>query len=537
VRRRGDRHANFTPVAAGTHELNTRSPDLALLAFVLALAPAPLRALDLHDCVIEPSMSVDLSSSEVGVLEEVHVEIAGRVSRSQVIASLQTDVEQASLRFAEARAKVNAEIEVQREQQRFLARKRERLDALDVSQSISKEALDEVRTEETLARLRISQLREERELARLQSDRDRRELARRQVRSPIDGVVAQRYKDPGEYIDGDTIVQIVRLDPLRVRIVAPLSLHGQVAVGMRAMITPELDATIPREATVTHIDPLADVATATFGIRLELPNPGGVLLAGLRCSASVDPSRKLASKPAESTGAGVSADADAANGAMVQPEPPTNVTPQAASSDPADPTAAMAAADSTQGVNGHLAEASTQGQPCALPAVLTRTVPRPSVPRKQSRQCLAIGSTAEIDLASVLRSLDGMGIEHVLRTAHPSDVPRFIVMSPPPARALTRTIRAMRSEGALRDVARLHRGAWKGRYSFGVYSRLDSALERTRQLEQLGLTSEVRARDGDKGPIWIDLPGLSQGDELPQGLRRLIGTSGGLELEPVAGER
>ena len=155
------------------------------------------------------------------------------------------------------------------------------------------------------------------------------------------------------------------------------------------------------------------------------------------------------------------------------------------------------------------------------------------MPHKQSRQCLAIGPTAVVDLPSVLRSLEKVRIEHAPRLPPPSDA-AYAVLSPPPAQALAAKIEAMRSEGTLRDVARLHRGAWKGRYSFGVFSRLGSALERTRQLGRLGLTSEVRQRHGGTDAIWIDLPGLHEGDELPQGLRRLIGTSDGLELEPVA---
>jgi len=39
----------------------------------------------------------------------------------------------------------------------------------------------------------------------------------------------------------------------------------------------------PRQARVVIVDHVVDAASATFGIRLELPNPDNRIPAGIRC--------------------------------------------------------------------------------------------------------------------------------------------------------------------------------------------------------------------------------------------------------------
>ncbi|MCU7808605.1 MAG: biotin/lipoyl-binding protein, partial [Candidatus Thiodiazotropha sp. (ex Semelilucina semeliformis)] len=56
------------------------------------------------DGVIEPSMSVALSSRIDGILESVDVDVGDVVTKRQVLAQLESQVEQAALAYASARA-------------------------------------------------------------------------------------------------------------------------------------------------------------------------------------------------------------------------------------------------------------------------------------------------------------------------------------------------------------------------------------------------------------------------------------------------
>jgi multidrug efflux pump subunit AcrA (membrane-fusion protein) len=108
------------------------------------------------------------------------------------------------------------------------------------------------------------------------------------VTSPITGVVMERLRHPGELASREhPIARIARLDPLRVEVFVPVALYGRVAVGQRAVVVPEAPLDRPLEARVTVVDRVADAASSTFGVRLEIPNPDHRIPGGLKCKVRI----------------------------------------------------------------------------------------------------------------------------------------------------------------------------------------------------------------------------------------------------------
>ena len=110
-------------------------------------------------------------------------------------------------------------------------------------------------------------------------------LNRLSVVSPIDGVVVERFKWPGEYVKDEPVIQVVTLDPLWVEVVAPISMYGQIQKNMVAEVYSETPNQESRKARVLVVDPMADAASGTFRVRLELPNPDQAILGGVKCKA------------------------------------------------------------------------------------------------------------------------------------------------------------------------------------------------------------------------------------------------------------
>lgn len=258
---------------------------LALLTCAKVAAAEPESAF--VDCLLVPNQLVEVSSSEVGVLAQVHVDTSDRVTEGQLLAELDTKVERAALALSEARAAMTAEIDRLRRSQAFNTRRVARNDELHARRALPDQVMDETRTELELAALRLREAQENKAITRLELERARAALERRYIRSPIDGVVVTRHKAGGEYVEGDPIVQLAQINPLRVDLVAPISMLTQIKVGMRALISSELADAAPIEATVTRIDPIIDAATATFGIRLTMPNDDRAIPPGLRCRAEL----------------------------------------------------------------------------------------------------------------------------------------------------------------------------------------------------------------------------------------------------------
>lgn len=236
------------------------------------------------DCVIQPTEVVELSSSVPGIIESIAVDRSDPVEKDQVVAKLQSDVEQAQVDLSKQRAGFEAEIESKRANAGFKKRNQKRTQELYNKKAVPFHVLDEAKTEAIQAATDLRSAEQEKRMAELELARAEATLALRTVRSPISGVVVERLKSPGEFIEDKPILRIAQLDPLRVEVIVPVGRFGTIKDGMRAEVTPELAKKRKYIAQVTIVDKVVDAASGTFGVRLELPNPGNFIPGGLRCS-------------------------------------------------------------------------------------------------------------------------------------------------------------------------------------------------------------------------------------------------------------
>lgn len=263
----------------------------AALAQPAAPAP-PAKALG---CLIEPFSVAEVGSQVIGVIQSVHVERGDYVRKGQLIAQLRSDIERAALAVAESRMRADAEIAAAAAASVLARQKLVRSTDLAKREFISPQALDQARAEAEVADQKLEQAREQKRVWAREHELAQAQLAVRQIVSPVDGVIAERYMSAGERVEEKAIVRVATIDPLRVEIVLPAALFGTVRVGEEISVLPEIPHAAPRKGKVILVDRLVDGPSNTFRIRLELPNPGRVLPAGLRCKADLtSPARNAA---------------------------------------------------------------------------------------------------------------------------------------------------------------------------------------------------------------------------------------------------
>jgi multidrug efflux pump subunit AcrA (membrane-fusion protein) len=151
--------------------------------------------------------------------------------------------------------------------------------------SIAKHELDEAQTERVLAEMAYLEALENKRIAELEWQRATASLNLHHIYSPLTGVVVDRLLSPGELARQAPILKLAQIDPLRVEVFAPLSLLGKIKPTMKAVVRPEGNGQTGYSARVTVVSPVADSASGTFGVRLEMPNPNNALPAGLGCTA------------------------------------------------------------------------------------------------------------------------------------------------------------------------------------------------------------------------------------------------------------
>src|SRR4030095_12134449 len=103
------------------------------------------------------------------------------------------------------------------------------------------------------------------------------------------GVVMERTMHPGEVSEMGTgrraILKIAEVDVLYIEVLLPSNLYPALKVGMPAEVMPEPPLAGAYRAKLKVVDRGLDAASGTFGVRLEMENPGRKLPAGVRCKA------------------------------------------------------------------------------------------------------------------------------------------------------------------------------------------------------------------------------------------------------------
>lgn len=235
------------------------------------------------DGLIEPYIVVDVGSGVAGLLENITVDRGDMVVKDQVLATLQSDVEGATMELALFRSEMESTIKAKREELEHAIRNQQRDKALYDGEMLSLEEWDETKTKRILAELQLAEAIENKRLAELELKRVTKIMNKMTIRSPINGVVVERYLSPGEYVENQPIMKLAQIDSLKVEVILPVYLLGYVKVGMRVTVKPESPVKDLYTAIVTIVDKVVDAASGTFGVRLRLPNPGYRLPAGLKC--------------------------------------------------------------------------------------------------------------------------------------------------------------------------------------------------------------------------------------------------------------
>ena len=249
-----------------------------------ALLPAATLAQALG-CLIEPFRVSEVGSASIGVIESTAVERGDLVRAGQVLATLRSDVERQSLAVAHSKAQAIGELRAAEANADLARQKLARAKDLADKQFISSQALEQARAEAMVAENRLGQAREQRDVYAREHDLAQAQLGQRTIRSPISGVIVERYLSAGERVEEKPIFRVAMTNPLRVEVVLPATAYAAVRQGMSVSVIPEFPGSTPRQAKVTLVDRVIDGASNTFRVRMELPNADLSLPAGLRCKA------------------------------------------------------------------------------------------------------------------------------------------------------------------------------------------------------------------------------------------------------------
>lgn len=220
----------------------------------------------------------ELSAKLPGRVARMYVDEGSRVTRGQPVLQLESDYLGLNLRSAQAEmARAKAALD---EATRDLARKKE----LAGKGSIPQATYDRSQAVYDQARAGYS-------AASAQADLLRQQIADSTLRSPVNGIVAEKRTEIGARLgDGGVAFVVVQLSPIRLRFQVPERYLGHIKAG--DSVTARVDP-YPNEAftgTIKTVGGVIDPKTRTMFAEAEFANRDGRLRPGLfaRVEARLD---------------------------------------------------------------------------------------------------------------------------------------------------------------------------------------------------------------------------------------------------------
>jgi RND family efflux transporter MFP subunit len=193
-------------------------------------------------------------AGEVGGTLAWIAEPGTRVARGQAIARIEPERLALELRDNEAAVK---RLEAQHS---LLATQRQRLQTLG-GDVVSRSQLDEAQSRERMAEQEVEQ-------ARVARDRARLDLDRAVVRAPFPGIVVERVRQAGEFVDGGTpLLRLVNDRNLEVVARAPLGTADAVTAGAAASL---VDGANKATGRVRAVIPVGDDRSRMVELRIAI---------------------------------------------------------------------------------------------------------------------------------------------------------------------------------------------------------------------------------------------------------------------------
>lgn len=247
-----------TALATRTRLLPFRLSPFAFSArlAVLLLLAATLRADDALGYV-EPYRIITLSAAEPGVIADVLVKEGDVAKKGQILAKLDTATLQAELEIAQVEAKLQAT-------------RKQRLDELASASRASPEEVEKARADLTI---------KDAHMRKIQAM-----IETRLLRSPVDGLVNEIKRDPGEAVSlaNPHVLTVVQIDKLTANLFLPPACALALKTGSTVALL--LDDREKISGTIEFISPITDPASGTVRVKFMIENAGGQLRSGVRCA-------------------------------------------------------------------------------------------------------------------------------------------------------------------------------------------------------------------------------------------------------------
>jgi RND family efflux transporter MFP subunit len=223
--------------------------------------------------ITNPSADVTLSFVQPGRIAKVYQKEGDTVEAGQLLVQQDDAVEQAQLAQLEAQSENTAQIQAAE-----ASLEQKRLDLEKLRKAAERGAATESEVEHAVLDVKIAEL--SLEIARLEHEQDQRKCTEAEIRvenmkmkSPISGKIEKVEMEVGESVNAlADVVRVVKIDPLWIDVHVPLAKAKELKYGQVSKINFPDSSEASTKGRITYIGAVADAASGTLRVRVEVPN-------------------------------------------------------------------------------------------------------------------------------------------------------------------------------------------------------------------------------------------------------------------------
>jgi len=220
-----------------------------------------------------PSADITLSFVQPGRISESNIKEGESVKAGQVLVQQYDAVERARLAQLEADSQntINIEAgEASLAQKQVDLKKLEKAAALNAATSLEVEhAKLEVKIADLSVKLAVFEL----EQARRKYEEAKIQIDNMSLKCPIDGIIERVEVESGESVNAfDDVVRVVQVDPLWIDAPIPFEKARNLEYRDKIQIIFPESSNTSVEGTIVFIAAVADAASGTLRVRIEVPN-------------------------------------------------------------------------------------------------------------------------------------------------------------------------------------------------------------------------------------------------------------------------
>lgn len=230
------------------------------------------------ESLTRPSRDAELSFVSPGIIAEIPVTEGDLVEAGQLLLRQDDEAEQHQLAQLKAEAEDKTRIEASQAEL-----DQEKVNFEQITWAYKRDAATEFEYRQAKLKVTIAGLRLR--LSKFEHQQNKRkylqaqaQFSRMRITSPIDGKVEAivGYLEVGESVDGlQPVIRVVKINPLRVSVAAPVSEVRSLKAGKPAWVTFDSAGGGVVQGKIISVSSVADAGSNTLRVEVEVPNDAG----------------------------------------------------------------------------------------------------------------------------------------------------------------------------------------------------------------------------------------------------------------------